>query len=191
MIYYVLTCVIFDVLCLYQIYSIQALQVFNKKITFLFVFFLSSCASSPEYLEGSQSLNNPFDTLPQYAVEIRDELRLIAKARDLKARASVSSGELEQYQKELFADLPNFNSKVSIDMVAEADKFAKFISVAAQYDYIPPKNDPLSPVIVNIKLEDVSLYELLRELNAKVGSLAKIQVHTKPRRTMRFEYVKD
>jgi len=149
---------------------------------------LSGCAANSPEPKDVDALNNPFASLKRYAIEIRDEKRLIAKSRDMAARNKVSANALAQYQKELFAELPHFDERVSIHITAQPHEIAKFIAVAAQYDYLPPLSQPLTPFTISINLENATLMEVLRSLNAKVGKLGVIQVHTLPRRVVKFEY---
>ncbi len=158
------------------------------KVLMLSCLFLSACQSNPKPATKKVHLDNPFNALKDYAIEIRDEKRLIAKSRDMAARNQVSAKALAQYQKELFADLPNFDERVSIHITAQPHEIAKFIAVAAQYDYFAPITKPLTPFTVTINLENATLMEVLRSLNAKVGRLGVIQVHTMPRRVVKFEY---
>lgn len=154
----------------------------------LLLLLLGGCAANLPDPMVDNSLDNPFESLKRYALEIRDEKRLIAKSRDMAARNKVSANAMAQYQKELFAELPHFEERVSIHITAQPHEIAKFIAVAAQYDFLPPLAQPLTPFTVTIHLENATLMEVLRSLNAKVGKLGVIQVHTHPRRVVNFEY---
>ncbi len=131
---------------------------------------------------------DPLEVLPELAVEIRDELRILAKSRDMQARAQLTPAQAKSYQDELFARLPGFEQRITIDTTSRPEDVAKLIATAAGYDFVPPKTQPPVPFVVTMKLVDVTLYEALRALNAKIGKAARLVVHTQPRRVIHFEY---
>ena len=156
-----------------------------------FSFILLGCASKYNPLEPEIVIghDDPMKELVQLSAEHLDELRLIAKTNDFRQYINLSREEKEQRAKLAAVTLPGFDIQTSINFHGEAHKMAEVIAATAGYKFMGPTQKPRVPVIVSLNRENTKLMDVLRELGAKTGKSANVQVFTEPTRILKFDYV--
>ena len=132
------------------------------------------CALSPQATRPNES--DAMLAIHQISVEIRDEMRLLAKAGDAAASESLTPAQAAQrafqaaYVPDGFDELADFN------FVGPAVQAAAALALTAGYRFEGPLNPPDPPLIVNVNMRGRPLMDALRELSAQTAKAALIEV---------------
>lgn len=151
-------------------------------VVYACLFFLTGCATPPPIetpiIKVDKVDLNALQELAKVSVEVRDEMRLLAKTQEGVAQAVMTEQQREERYIQATTIPRGFEVISDFYFVGKASSAAKALALATGYDFFvngkPLKNEPW----VSINFEDKPLNEALRELGMQTGSEIDIQLHS-------------
>ena len=134
-----------------------------------------------EPIVHQNTAEDPLESLKKLSIEARDELRLLAKAEQAAAQASLTE---EQHKQKAFQALyvpKGFEQNVSLKFEGSAEDAARLIAEAAGYDFKVYGKKPLLSMFVGIHLDNQPLNDALKELGMQTGQTANVEVYESSR----------
>lgn len=151
---------------------------------------LSGCAGGLANSGSSTVIVPPISVgqeLKEISIEARDELRLLAKAKESMAQASMTPAQHQQRSYQSITVPQGFEKRVQFRFYGKASEAAKAIGAVAGYtvklEGTPVPNEPP----VSIRIMNAPLNDALRELAMQTGDAIRIEIH-QPAKLMRFVY---
>lgn len=128
------------------------------------------------------------EELKEISIEARDELRLLAKAKEAMAQQSMTPAQQQQRAYQAVVVPQGFEKRVQFVYYGRASEAAKAIGAVAGYTVkIEGKTIPNEPY-VSIRVMNAPLNDALKELGMQTGSAVRIEVHQPPAKLIRFVY---
>ncbi|MFK4132038.1 DotD/TraH family lipoprotein [Pseudomonas luteola] len=154
------------------------------------LFALSGCAGQMPGAGNEVVIVPPVsvgDELKEISIEARDELRLLAKAKEAMAQRSMTPDQQRQATYQALTVPKGFEKRVQFKYYGRASEAAKAIGAVAGYTVkIEGKPIPNEP-FVSIKTMNAPLNDALRELGMQTGDAVRIEIHQSAK-LMRFVY---
>jgi predicted RNA-binding protein with TRAM domain len=127
------------------------------------------------------------EELKDISIEARDELRLLAKAKEAMAQKSMTPDQQRQEAYQSVTVPQGFEKRVQFKYYGRASEAAKAIGAVAGYTVkIEGKAVPNEP-FVSIRTMNAPLNDALRELGMQTGEGVRIEIH-QSEKLMRFVY---
>lgn len=164
----------------------------NKKVilSFITVAILSGCSTTQTKVEpDSTNYSGALQDLVDISVEARDELRVLAKAREAVAQESMTKEQHEQRFVQATYVPEGFKKHVSFKFTGPSSEAAEAVAKMAGYKFkvygkpLAVQQEPW----VNIQLKNQPLNDGLKELGLQTGDSVRIEVHP-PAELMRYIY---
>jgi hypothetical protein len=127
------------------------------------------------------------EELKEIAIESRDELRLLAKAKESMAQASMTPAQHQQRSYQAITVPQGFEKRVQFKYYGKASEAAKAIGAVAGYTVKLEGNPTPNEPFVSIRIMNAPLNDALRELAMQTGDAIRIEIH-QPAKLMRFVY---
>lgn len=127
------------------------------------------------------------EELKEIAIESRDELRLLAKAKESMAQASMTPAQQQQRSYQAITVPQGFEKRVQFKYYGKASEAAKAIGAVAGYTVKLEGNPTPNEPFVSIRIMNAPLNDALRELAMQTGDAIRIEIH-QPAKLMRFVY---
>jgi hypothetical protein len=137
---------------------------------------LVGCVKKQEIVD-EPSVSPAIEELRQASVEARDELRLLAKARDSLAQKAMDEEQRRQRFFQATTVPAGFEQPFTLDFAGDAVKAAEAISRMADYRLVMEGKPSRHAVIVDIHIDAQPLNEALHELGAQTGDAIMIEVY--------------
>lgn len=147
---------------------------------------IAGCSSKgdlPTDLKPERFNDGAIEEMKVAAVEARDELRLLAKARDGVAQKTMTQPQrVQRFEQatnvpagfERIVTIPRFNGTI--------ERAVSLVSKLAGYSFGTPQGlPPRTPMLVTLNLRNKPLNEALKELGMQTGDGALIKVLPKSR----------
>lgn len=131
---------------------------------------------------------SPLKELETYQVEMRDELRLIAKHQEAKNSDSLSPEQHDQRYFNATYIPAGFEQRVQLRITDKSSKVAEAVASIANWKIKFYGRAPAHEPYVNIEVDNLPLKEALNELNLQTGSTARIELY-EPARLIRYVYL--
>lgn len=127
------------------------------------------------------------EELKEISIEARDELRLLAKAKEAMAQSSMTPEQHQQRSYQAITVPQGFEKRVQFKFYGKASEAAKAIGTVAGYTVkLEGKPIPNEPV-VSLRIMNAPLNDALRDLAMQTGDAIRIEIH-QPAKLMRFIY---
>lgn len=151
---------------------------------------LAGCSSNFKPMNDTVVIVPPVsvgEELKEISIEARDELRLLAKAKEAMAQASMTPEQHQQRSYQAITVPQGFEKRVQFKFYGKASEAAKAIGTVAGYtvklEGKPIPNEPL----VSLRVMNAPLNDALRDLAMQTGDAIRIEIH-QPAKLMRFVY---
>ena len=115
--------------------------------------------------------------LGRVSVEIRDEMRLLAKTQSALAEDEITDDQAAQRFFQATYVPPGFETLVDFDFVGDAERAARRIAEYADYRFEAAPSLGRQVIWVNLHVRKAPLNDALRELGAQTGHAAKVEVY--------------
>ena len=153
----------------------------KNKITGTFVVALllsgiTGCAS----LEHPPAMSNsPLDNLSAVAVNTSNNIREIAALKTSQLQNDSSSEQWREFMFNLKSIPPKLNKKETFRFVGTVGKATKGIADQAGMTFHAIGHAPSQSILVNLNSDNEMLINSLRDINAQIGSKAKVTISPK------------
>ncbi|MDA0146188.1 hypothetical protein OCT63_18335 [Vibrio sp. RW] len=147
---------------------------------------LSGCASNEvkdySQMEKPSVVERAFTGLEPYAIELQDELRLLAKTRSAKAQANKTSEQRRQERMMSTVVLPGFDRRVDWNCECEIETVAKgiadLVGIGRDRVFVYGSKPP-GGVWINLVLNNQPINDALKMIDAEKGAQIDLLVDTR------------
>lgn len=127
------------------------------------------------------------EELKDISIEARDELRLLAKAKEAMSQKSMTPDQHRQAAYQAITVPQGFEKRVQFKYYGRASEAAKAIGAVAGYTVKIEGNPVPNEPFVSIRTMNAPLNDALRELGMQTGEAVRIEIHQSAK-LMRFVY---
>lgn len=135
---------------------------------------LCACQSLPA---PNPADNSALDNLVTVSIEARDELRLLAKAKEAQMMEKLTAEQQAQKQQQALVVPAGFERRADFSYTGHPEKAAEALATMAGYSLkIQGRANPHVPY-VRIVQHDVPLNEALKELGIQTGDTVRVELY--------------
>lgn len=161
---------------------------FNKHlfVSFVFPIILSSCATheAKDYSDMPEPsvIERAFGGLEPYAIELQDELRLLAKTRSAKAQAMKTTEQRRQEKMMSTMVLPGFDRRIDWNCECEMETVAKGIAdqvgIGRDRVFVYGAKPP-GGVWIDLELVNQPINDAIKIIDAEKGAQVDLYIDSK------------
>ena len=142
---------------------------------------LVGCATPPKHAAEADVPSRKIErSMERIALEVRDELRLLAKIRDEQRMREMTQAEKEQLATQAsIADLPDvMKQPVSLRLAAiEAGQACILLSDMMGYASVTEGTEPAQTIWTRINVENEPLYSAIYEVGRQTGDAFNMEIY--------------
>lgn len=149
------------------------------KITCTVTLLLSGITGCASVEQPPVMSNDPLDNLSTVAVNTSNNIREIASLKASQLQNDSSSEQWREFMFNLKSIPPKLNKKETFRFVGTVGNATKGIADQAGMAFHAIGNAPSQPILVNLNSDNEMLINSLRDINAQIGSKAKVSISPK------------